>query len=267
MAQRPLSIRLTYPPPLVPRYADTPNRALEAILAPQSGRFGELLRSFHRWLPWLQAIPAEPTAGSAPCWNNSWIPPLDGIAIYCLIAEKRPRHYVEVGSGNSTRFAARAIADHKLDTQIISIDPRPRAEIDALCDEVVRKPLEECDLSLFATLGADDVVFIDNSHHCFMNSDVTVFFTEVLPALPTGLTIGIHDIFLPYDYPAAWVDRYFSEQYLLACYLLSGAPRFETLLPAFYAGKLPELRDALAALSTALPGISLEGAAFWIEMN
>jgi hypothetical protein len=100
-----------------------------------------------------------------------------------------------------------------------------------------------------------------------MNSDVTVFFTEVLPVLASGVTIGIHDIFLPYDYPAAWVDRYYSEQYLLACYLLSEASGFEILLPAFCAGKLPQLHEPLAALSAGLPGVPPEGVAFWIEKN
>lgn len=263
-AQRPYSIRLSYPPPRTPRHATTPNPGLEAILSQQVERYRALVQSFARWLPWLKKIPDEAASDGTPCWNNIWIPPLDGIAIYCMIAEKRPRHYVEVGSGNSTRFAARAIHDHGLATKIISIDLSPRAEIDALCDEVVRKPLEETDLSVFATLGADDIVFIDNSHCCFTNSDVTVFFTEVLPALAAGVTVGIHDIFLPYDYPESWVERYYSEQYLLACYLLAGAPRFRILLPAFYAGSLPQMAEALAALSAGPPPT---GIAFWLEMN
>jgi len=257
---------LTYSPPQTPRHAKTPNTAIDALLAPHIADFGTHLRSFARWLPWLRNIPATPASDDAPYWNNMWIPPLDGIAIYCTIAAKRPRRYIEVGSGNSTLFAHRAIADHQLETQIISIDPHPRAEIDTLCDEVVRSPLEEADLTLFASLGADDVVFIDNSHHCFMNSDVTVFFTEVLPGLARGVTVGIHDIFLPYDYPVAWVEKYFSEQYLLACYLLSGAPRFKMLLPAFYATKQAQLQEPLATLAAGLDGVALEGAAFWFEM-
>src|ERR1019366_3993414 len=106
---------------------------------------------------------------------------------------------VEIGSGNSTKFVARAIADHGLETKIISIDPQPRAEIDSLCNEVMRKPLEKCNLDIFGTLGESDIVFADNSHQSFMNSDVTVFFCEVLPMLARGVTVGIHDIFLPQD--------------------------------------------------------------------
>ncbi len=33
---------------------------------------------------------------------------------------------------------------------------------------------------------------------------------------------GIHDIFLPNDYPTEWNNRFYSEQYLLMMYLLGG---------------------------------------------
>ena len=53
-------------------------------------------------------------------------------------------------------------------------------------------------------------------------SDATVFFTEILPKLSGGTMVGLHDIFLPHDYPADWLGRYYSEQYLLASWLLGG---------------------------------------------
>ena len=39
-----------------------------------------------------------------------------------------------------------------------------------------------------------------------MNSDVTVFFCEILSVLPKGLVFGFHDIYLPFDYPDIWSD-------------------------------------------------------------
>lgn len=54
------------------------------------------------------------------------------------LAAGNPATYLEVGSGNSTRFARRAITVHGLRTRIVSIDPEPRAVVDELCDEVVR---------------------------------------------------------------------------------------------------------------------------------
>lgn len=262
------SIRLDGSAPTSPRHAATPHTGLAALLLRDVGRYIELLRSFTRWLPQLQAITPAATAGDAPHWNNPWIPPLDGVALYAIVAQKQPRRYVEVGSGNSTKFVRRAIADHQLATTVVSIDPQPRAEIDSLCDVVIRKALEDTDLAAFSGLGAGDVVFIDSSHRCLMNSDVTVFFTEILPSLPSGVTVGIHDIFLPYDYPAEWVGRYYSEQYLLATYLLAGSPRCDIVLPAYFMSKHTHARDDLEALRNGLPGAEpMEGGSFWLELK
>ena len=97
-------------------------------------------------------------------------------------------------------FARHAIRTGNLKTTIMSIDPKPRAEIDSLCDRVMRLPLELCDLNLFRELEPGDILFFDGSHRIFANSDVTVFFIEVLPRLKPGVLVHVHDIFLPADY-------------------------------------------------------------------
>ena len=179
-----------------------------------------------------------------------------------------PSRYVEDGSGNSTKFVRRAIADHGLRTKVISIDPHPRAVIDKLCDEVVRRGFEDVDLSLFVNLEPGDIVFIDNSHRSFQNSDVTVFFTEALPLLKSGVLWGIHDIiFLPLDYPAEWLGRMYNEQYLLMCYLLGGAGGDSIELPVFYLSKKSELNLLLGALFTDRPwgNVPVIGGGFWLK--
>ena len=157
---------------------------------------------------------------------------LDAVCLSGLVTKLNPRLYVEVGSGNSTKYVRRAISDHGLRTRVISIDPHPRAVIDQLCDEVICNKLEDCDLKVFADLGPEDVVFIDNSHRSFQNSDVTVFFAEVLPILKSGCHYGIHDIFLPYDYPGSWLSRFYNEQYLLMAYLLGGETAMKSSCPS-----------------------------------
>ena len=249
-----------------PRWA--PHAGIAALLERNLDRYRATLRAFERFGPWLEKIPRDenPRDAEEPYWSNIWLPPLDGVALYALVAEKKPRRYVEIGSGNSTKFVARAIADHRLDTEIISIDPEPRAEIDALCDRVLRNPLEQCDLGVFDTLGAGDIVFADNSHQAFMNSDVTVFFCEILPRLARGVLAGVHDIFLPDDYPADWAGRYYSEQYLLACYLLAETTRFDVVLPLHFANA----RGLCDAVMPRLPGgtaLSQTGSSFWLEMR
>src|SRR5207244_392077 len=120
----------------------------------------------------------------SPNWVNGFIPALDAISLYGLVAIHRPRHYIEIGSGNSTRFVRQAVRDHKLETRIVSIDPEPRVKVDGLCDVPLRQPLGEIDLSIFSGLQQGDIVFIDGSHRVFQNSDATVFLTEVVPSLP-----------------------------------------------------------------------------------
>jgi hypothetical protein len=203
-----------------------------------------------------------------PYWNNPWLPPLDGIVLYALLVENNPETYIEVGSGFSTKYARRAIADHGLRTKIVSIDPHPRAEIDELCDEIIRKPYEDVDPDFFDRLQAGDMFFVDNSHRSFTGSDVTVFFTETLPYLESGVIFGVHDIFLPNDYPETWNDRFYAEQYLLMTYLMGGAMGDTIYLPVHHMERRPEVSEALAAAwpeAGGFPSELLIGGAFWMR--
>ena len=238
------------------------------IVESGADRYRELLSSFLAYSGAFTAIPAqEPNDDRQPYWINTWLPMLDAVCLSGLVTKLNPRLYVEVGSGNSTKYVRRAISDHGLRTRVISIDPHPRAVIDQLCDEVIRNKLEDCDLKVFADLGPEDVVFIDNSHRSFQNSDVTVFFAEVLPILKSGCHYGIHDIFLPYDYPGSWLSRFYNEQYLLMAYLLGGANGDEVVLPVHYVEKTPALLAILDPLIThpALAGAMALGGAFWMR--
>ena len=148
----------------------------------------------------------------------------------------------------STRFARQAIIDLGLRTRIVSIDPHPHTVVDTLCDEMVRSRLEEVPRGFWESVGPEDLLFVDNSHRSFPNSDVTVFFTEALPALRPGTIWGMHDIFLTWDYPEHWRDRFYNEQYLLLAYLLGGADGDEILLPVHWAASRPALHGILASL-------------------
>jgi hypothetical protein len=73
-----------------------------------------------------------------------------------------------------------------LDTEIISIDPMPRAEIDNLADKIIREPFENIDFDIFDNLNENDILFVDNSHRILPNSDSMVFYLEILPRLKKG---------------------------------------------------------------------------------
>ena len=148
-------------------------------------RYRQWLASFNQFQQFFLTIPKnpDPEQPSEPYWLNGFMENLDPIALYSLVALHKPKRYVEIGSGNSTKFVRRAIRDHDLKTTITSLDPNPRAEIDSICDRCLRISLEDSDLTLFQELEEGDIVFMDGSHRVFPNSDATVFFLEVLPAL------------------------------------------------------------------------------------
>lgn len=272
-ADRPASgllLRLDYRVHPRPRYGYGPpahSRLLAKIAEPRAA-YAALLAEIATLAPSLHAIPAESADPTSPRWSNEFFPPVDAATLYGLIALRRPRLYVEVGSGESTRFARRAVADFGLATRIVSIDPAPRAEIDALCDEVIRTPFEEAPLDLFAELREGDLVFHDGSHRVFQNSDAVVTFLDVLPALQPGVALGVHDIYLPWDYPPEWAERYYSEQYLLAVWLLADCPWLRVLLPNHFITHDEALLDTLAPVwrSPGLAGRPLHGEGFWLEV-
>lgn len=228
--------------------------------------FRDVLAGFSRaYIADLLNIRAdEPEESPEPRWMQQWLPGLDGAALYAFTAHRNPAIFLEVGSGNSTKFVRRAISDHNLRTKIISIDPYPRAEVDAICDDVIRVPFEDVDQSITDRLTSSDIVFIDNSHRSFSNSDVTVFFMEMQGRLPKGCLYGVHDIFLPYDYPEGWSDRFYQEQYLLASYLFGGADGDTVVLPAAWVSRDPDALSGLHLLWQALPQGRDHGGAFWM---
>ncbi len=77
-------------------------------------------------------------------------------------------------------------------------------------------------LDLFAALEAGDILFIDSSHKLTPGSDVELLITQILPAIPAGVLVHIHDIFLPGGYPASWSWRNYNEQAAVAALFQAG---------------------------------------------
>lgn len=208
------------------------------------------------------------TDSRLPVWNNGFLPGLDIVMIYTMLAHFKPEKYIEVGSGNSTKVAHKAKQEQGLETKIISIDPQPRAEIDQLADQIVRKPFEDTKLEIVEQLEENDILFIDNSHRILPNSDANVFFLEVLPRLKKGVIVHIHDVYLPYDYPQFMCDRFYSEQYGLAMYLLANPAKYQPLAPNYFMSEDPELTSKLAPMwdHANLEGVERHGGSFWLKI-
>jgi hypothetical protein len=65
--------------------------------------------------------------------------------------------------------------------------------------------VQETPLEVFAELGENDVLFIDTSHVAKTGSDVVWLYQEVVPRLRPGVVVHVHDMFMPGEYPEAWV--------------------------------------------------------------
>lgn len=205
--------------------AGSGNPHLASIIERAKPRFETNLLELRAFEPLVRTM-SDPGAQPPINWRNRFMPALDGLTIMWAAA-RTARTFLEVGSGNSTIFARHAINSANPKAKLISIDPQPRVEINAICDEVIRQRVEDVDLTLFDQLDAGDVLFIDNSHRSFMNSDVTAVMLDVIPRLKPGVLVGIHDIFLPFDYPERWSQWGYNEQYLLASYLLANPNYFD----------------------------------------
>lgn len=209
---------------------------LATVLEEAEDESAETIDAVLSMAEWCATVPRSDGEGSPddPCWDNSYWGGLDAVVQVAELRRRNPALYLEVGSGFSTRFARRAIDDFGLRTKIISIDPQPRAEIDRLCDEVIRKPAEDVETAIWELLGPGDILLIDGSHTALMNSDATVLICEVLPRLPRSVMVAIDDIFLPWDYPPTWERRWYGEQYLVAALLLGGRAGWRLTFPGWH---------------------------------
>ncbi len=195
--------------------------------------------------------------------GNDQFPPQDAAALYALVRHRRPARMVEVGCGWSTTVTARAIRDADLPTELTCIEPYPRdflrrlPEVSSLRVEKV----EHTPWSVFGALGAGDVLFIDSSHVVKTGSDVAHLLLEVVPRLPAGVVVHVHDVFLPQDYPEGWVRAGFNwnEQYLLQALLVGNERLRPLLMNRWLAVRHPD------AVRSALGGVPLDGSSTWFE--
>jgi Methyltransferase domain len=202
-------------------------------------------------------------AAPAPRFEQDWFPRLDAAMAYALVRERRPRRIVEIGSGHSSRVMARAIADGNLPADFTAIDPQPRAPLGGLPIRHIDKRLQEVPAEIFAALKPGDILFIDSSHKLTPGSDVEMLVTHILPAIPAGVLVHIHDIFLPSGYPESWSWRNYNEQGAVAALFQDGgwAPLFAS---SFVLSQMAgEFAESIAA-GLPLPAGAIESS-LWLE--
>ena len=220
LAERGFFIPYRYAHALPKPGARAPYAALGDLLHDHEDDFRTLLDGMDGFSRALKDISGD--RPPEPRWNQDWFPRLDAAVAYTLVRAGQPKHIVEVGSGHSTRFFARAMRDGEIDGRITAIDPHPRTSLLGIPNlELLRAPVQDIGLQVFDSLNSGDILFIDSSHVLMPGSDVDLLINRALPALPPGVLVHFHDIFLPDDYPPGWAWRGYNEQLAVAALLTS----------------------------------------------
>lgn len=245
-------------PPVRPAYAPVLH-----LFQHHHGLFLELLKTIDAHAGDLLRINGD--TPPAPRWNQDWFPRLDAAAAYAVVRRAQPRRIVEVGAGHSTRFFARAVADGELSTIVTAIDPVPRARLDGLDVRLIQNTVEQAGERPFMDLESGDILSIDSSHVLMPGTDVDVLLNRVLPNLPAGVLVHLHDIFLPDDYPEEWAWRGYNEQLAISALLLAG--EWHVLWSSRYASS----RMAACVSQTVMARIALPAGAYesslWLEKS
>jgi len=175
----------------------------------------------------LKDIPDSRSGELVFHFNNNSFESGDAEFLYNMIRLKKPARFFEVGSGNSTLMAKKAIERNELENSAyrcrhLCIEPYEKPWLEQTGITVVRQRVEDVDKEVFAELETDDILFIDSSHVIRPQGDILFEYLELLPTLNVGVIVHIHDIFSPRDYPKEWVIdevRLWNEQYLLEAFL------------------------------------------------
>jgi Methyltransferase domain len=212
-----------YAPLLPPPGAQPPYPAIEELFSRHADAFRGVVDLVDRHATALESLHG--------LLEQAWFPSLDAAVAYALVRERKPQRIVEVGSGHSTRVLAKALAGIG---EIVAIDPAPRADIAGLPGvRVMPSTVQATPAQLFDGLKAGDALFIDSSHILMPGSDVDLLLNRVLPRLPSGVLVHLHDIFLPFDYPPLWGWRAYNEQQGVLPLLTTGA--YEPLFSSAWA--------------------------------
>ena len=207
----------------------------------------ELLETvFPRYMDEFRAaVPLKAPPGAGPAafhLINGTFMAVDAQVYYALIRHGKPRRIVEIGGGNSSVLAGMACERNRAEDgrapRLTVVEPYPGEALGkgfpGLSGLVAAK-VQDADPSLFSTLSAGDILFIDSSHVLRAGGDVQLEYLEILPRLAPGVLVHVHDISLPKPYPRVYFEQglYWNEQYLLQAFLAFNA-RFEVLWPGNY---------------------------------
>ena len=149
----------------------------------------------------------------------------DASVLHAMLRHHQPKRLVEIGSGYSTAVALDVVARHLPELDITCVEPNPQRLRSRLRPgdrvTIIDEPVQEAPLEIFRSLAPGDVLFIDSTHVLKPGSDVAWLYLHILPSLPPGIIVHVHDVHWPFEYPESWIreGRDWTETYLLRAFL------------------------------------------------
>ena len=232
----------------------------------------EQLNFIEKLVPFYDQLPFKPekTEGMRYFFENIMYAYSDGIFLYCMIREAKPKRIIEVGSGHSSALML-DVNNLFFDNEIALtfIEPYPE-RLNSLLKKgekinLIEKGVQSVDLKLFESLEENDILFIDSSHVMKTGSDLNFLFFEVLPKLKKGVKVHFHDIFYPFEYPKNWIfkeKRSWNEAYALRNFL-SFNNKFKIILFNTY---LEEFHEEWFKANMPMCLLN-KGASIWLEVQ
>lgn len=227
---------------------------------------------FDRLAPYageMTQFPKEKGANHGFYYDNSAFCTGDAYLLYCIVRDLKPRRIIEIGSGFSTMLMRSAI-DRNGAGEITCIEPFPNADIERLAATgavtLRRDIVQNIPIDAFDVLEANDILFIDSTHVSKIGSDVNYELLRIVPRLKPGVTVHVHDIFLPFEYDRRWVVEkkiHWNEQYVLAAFMA-----FNSEFSALFANMLCEVETYRSIARQAFPDCEvLSGGSFWFRRD
>lgn len=160
--------------------------------------------------------------------------PIEAQLLHAFIRSSRPSRIVEIGSGSSTVVMSQAVdrnvADGLSPTTIVACDPFTADRLHGLAHVEPRLVGGRDVDDVVDSLGPGDLLFIDSTHAVRTGSELSHLYLELIPRLPAGVVIHIHDIYLPYLYsPDIYSTMFDWQESTLVAALLTGNPGLTVL--------------------------------------
>ena len=197
---------------------------------------------------------------------NSYYAYGSGLLLYAMLMMIKPKNVIEIGSGFSSALMLDT-AQYKMEgcephftfidpemtriAQLLRHDDRERCTL-------IKDIVQNVPLHIFSELESGDILFIDSSHVVKTGSDVLMIYNEIIPELPPGTFVHIHDIYWPFEYPLAWIHKRWAwnEVYLLRALLQNNPTLSIQLFANYIARKHPEALEGMP-FEPALTGSSI----------